>query len=161
MFSCVYIESFFEHHSLFRPVALYVAFDVDLDRLAGREKAVADALLQGVGVVGLTETGDIGHVLRLLRCRGDTDPGGRGVVFRHLAPCRIGGGAAAVRFIDHDRVEKVGRELPVRLPVCLRPGDHPIESGIVAISSRAAMRSQFNTTPTIKRMHLIFVVFGS
>ena len=77
--------------TLFWLVALHVAIDVDLDHPAWREEAVADALLQGVGVDRLAETGDVGHVLRLLRCRGEADPGGRGEVFRNLAPCRLVG----------------------------------------------------------------------
>ena len=77
----------------------------------------------------LAETGDVWRVLRLHRCHGEADPGGRGEVFRYLAPCRIVGGAALVAFIDRDRVEKAGRELPVRLPVCLLPGDRPAETG--------------------------------
>ena len=38
-------------------------------------------------------------------------------------------GVAPVTFIDRDRVEKAGRELPVRLQVCHRPGDYPVKSG--------------------------------
>lgn len=100
-----------------------------LDHLAGREEAAAEALLQGAEADGLAETGDVGHVLRPLRCRGEAGPGGRGKLFQYVAPCRIVCGAAPVAFIDRDRVEKAGRELPVRLRVCLRPGDRPIESG--------------------------------
>lgn len=72
-------------------------------------------LLQGAGVDGLTKTGDVGHILRLLWCRGEADPGGRGGVFRYVAPCRIVGGAAPVAFIDPDRIEKTGREPPVSI----------------------------------------------
>ena len=32
-------------------------------------------------------------------------------------------------FIDRYQVEKAGREMPVRLPVSLRPADRPVESG--------------------------------
>ena len=41
--------------ALLGPVALHVAVDVDLDHLVGREEAVADALLQRVGVDRLAE----------------------------------------------------------------------------------------------------------
>ncbi len=36
--------------ALLRAIAFHVAVDVDLDDLVGREEAVADALLEGVGV---------------------------------------------------------------------------------------------------------------
>ena len=94
--------------TLFWPVTLRVTVDVDLDHLAVREEVVADALFQGAGTAELAETGDAGHALRLLRCRREADPGGRGEVFRYPAPYRIVGGAAPVAFIDRDRVEKAG-----------------------------------------------------
>ena len=77
----------------------------------------------------LAESGDVGHECRLIRCLGEADPGGRGEVFRYLAPCGIVGGATPVAFVDRDRVDKAGRELPVLLLVCLRPGDRLVESG--------------------------------
>ena len=114
----------------FRAVALHVAIDVDLDHLVGREEAVANALLQGVGVYGLPEVGDVGHVFCFFRCRGEADLRGRGEVFQYLAPCRIVGGTAPVAFIDHDQIEEAGRKLPVDFLVFLWPGDRLVESEI-------------------------------
>jgi hypothetical protein len=53
--------------ALLGAVALHVAVDVDLHHLVGREEAVADALLEGVGEHRLAEIGDVGDVFGLLR----------------------------------------------------------------------------------------------
>jgi hypothetical protein len=61
----------------FRPVARHIAVDMDLDHLVGRQEAVADALLQGIGEYRIAEIGDVGDVLCFLRRRGQTDLSGR------------------------------------------------------------------------------------
>ena len=116
--------------ALLRTVALDIAVDMDPDHLVGSEEAVADALLQGVGEDRLSEVGDVGDVLRLLRRGGEADLGCGGEVLEDLAPRRIVGGTAPVAFVDHDQIEKRRRELPVGLLVFLRTGDRLIEAEI-------------------------------
>ena len=63
--------------ALLRAVAFHVAVDVDLDDLVGREEAVADALLQRIGVNRLAEIVDVGDVFGFLRRGGQADLRGR------------------------------------------------------------------------------------
>ena len=116
--------------ALLGPVALHVAVDMDLDHLVGREEAVADALLQRVGVNRVAEIGDVGDVLGLLRRGGQADLRGRGEVFEDFPPGRILGRAAAMALVDHDQVEESGRELAEELLPFLRAGDRLIEAEI-------------------------------
>ena len=52
---------------------------------------------------------------------GEADPGGREELFRYLSPSRIAGGVVPVAFIDRDRAEKAGRELPVPIGGSFQP----------------------------------------
>ena len=103
---------------------------MDLDHLVGRQKTVADALLQRVGVNRLAEIIDIGGVVVSLGvavmpiCVAD------GEMLQDFAPGRILGGAAAMAFVDDDQVEEAGRELAEELLPLLRPGDRLIEAEI-------------------------------
>ena len=116
--------------ALLRPIALHVAVDMDLDHLVGREEAVADALLQRVGVDRLAEVVDVGDVFGLLRRGGQADLGGGGEVVEDLAPGGILGRAAAVALVDDDQVEEAGRELAEQLLPFLRAGDRLIEAEV-------------------------------
>ena len=116
--------------ALLGPVALHVAVDMDLDDLVGREEAVADALLQRVGVNRLAEIVDVGDVFRFLRRGGQADLRGAGEVLEDFAPGGILGRAAAVAFVDDDQVEEAGRELAEQLLPLLRAGDRLIEAEI-------------------------------
>ena len=58
-------------------VAFHVSIDMDLNDLVGGKKAVADALLQGIGIDRLAEAIDVGNVLGFLGRGGQADLGGR------------------------------------------------------------------------------------
>ena len=114
----------------FRAIAFHVAVDMNLDDLVGREEAVADALLQRIGVNRLAEIVDVGDVFGLLRRGGEADLRGGGEIVEDFPPGRILGRAAAMAFVDHDQVEEAGRELAIELLALLRPGDRLIEAEI-------------------------------
>ena len=116
--------------TLLRPVALHVAVDMDLHHLVGRQEAVADALLERIGVNRVAEIGDVGDVLGFLRRRGHADLRRRGEIFEDFPPRRILGRAAAVALVDHDQVEEARRELAEQLLPFLRAGDRLIEAEI-------------------------------
>ena len=116
--------------ALLGAIAFHVAVDVDLDDLVGREEAVADALLQGVGVNRLAEVVDVGNVLGFLRRGGQADLGGGGEVVEDFPPGGIFGGAAAMALVDHDQVEEARRELAKELLAVLGSGDGLIEAEI-------------------------------
>ena len=103
---------------------------MDLDDLVGREEAVADALLQRVGVNRLAEVVDVGDVFGFLRRGGQADLRRAGEVVEDFPPGRILGGAAAMALVDHDQVEEAGRELAIELLPLLRAGDRLIEPEI-------------------------------
>ena len=100
---------------LLGPVAFDVHVDVDLDHLVGGKEAVANALLERVGVNRLAEIMDVGDVFGFLRRGGEADLGRRREIVENLAPGGILGGAAAVALVDHDQVEEAGRELAEEL----------------------------------------------
>ena len=98
--------------------------------LYGGEKAVANALLQRVGVGGLAKVMDVGNVSRFPGGGGQPDLRGGAEVFEDFPPGRILSGAAAVALVDHDEVEEVGRELAEELLVLFGAGDGLIEAEI-------------------------------
>ena len=116
--------------ALLGPVALHVAVDVDLHHLVGREEAVADALLERIGVNRLAEIGDVGNVFGFLGCRGHADLRRLREIVEDFAPGRILGRAAAVALVDHDQVEELTRELAVNLLPILGAGDRLVEPEI-------------------------------
>ena len=116
--------------SLGRAVAFHVHVEMDFDHLVGSEEAVADALLQRVGVDRLAEVVDVGDVLGFLRRGGEADLGGAGEVFEDLAPGGIFGRAAAMALVDDDEVEEVRRELAEELLAFFRAGDGLVEAEI-------------------------------
>ena len=116
--------------SLLGAVALDVHVDVDLDHLVGSEEAVADALLERIGVNGIAEVMDVGDVFGLLRRSGEADLGGGGEVFKDLPPGGILGRAAAVALVDDDQVEEIRGELPVELLPFLGAGDGLVEGEV-------------------------------
>jgi hypothetical protein len=77
---------------------------VHLDDLVGGEKAVADALFEGVGEDRLAEVVDVGDVLGLLGRGGQPDLGGGREVLQDLAPGGVLGGAAAVALVDDNHL---------------------------------------------------------
>ena len=117
-----------------RAVAFDVAVDMDPDHLVGRQEAVADALFERVGEHRLAEIVDVGDVFRLFRRGGEADLGCRAEIFENFAPGRIFGGAAAMAFVDHDKVEKAGRKLAEEFLPLLRPGDRLVEAEIDFVS---------------------------
>ena len=96
--------------AFFWPVSLNVAVNMDFHHLIGRQEAVADALLEGVGEYGIAEIGNVGDVFCLLRGGGQADLCGAREVFQDFAPGRVLGGAAAMAFVNHDQVEEAGGE---------------------------------------------------
>ena len=92
-------------------VALHVAIDMDLDDLVGRQKPVADPLLQRIGVHRRAEVIDVGNVSGFLGRGGQADLRGRREVLQNLPPGRILGGAATMALVDDDEIEEAGREL--------------------------------------------------
>ena len=79
---------------------------MNLDDLVGRQKSVADALLQRLGENRLAEIFRIGDVFRLLRRGGQADLRRTGKMGQDFTPGGFLGGAAAMAFVDHDQVEK-------------------------------------------------------
>ena len=118
----------------FRPIPLDVAVDMHLDHLVGCEKAVADALLQRVGVNRIAEIVDVRDVARLLRRRGQADLRRAAEILEDLSPGRILGGAASMALVDNDQVEEARREFPEKLLALLRPCDRLVEAEIDLIS---------------------------
>lgn len=114
-------------HAFGWPPALQVFIEVDTHHFVGGEKAVFDALLQGVAVNRLTEVSDAGYFFGFLWCGGKADMGGAGEVFEDFTPGGILGGAAAVAFVDHDQVEEVAGELLVDVHLFFGTGDGLIE----------------------------------
>ena len=116
-------------------VAFHIAIDMDLDDLVGGEKAVGDALPQGVRVDGLTEVMDVRDVCGLLGGGREADLRGRREVLKNLPPGGILGGTAAMALVDHDEIEEARRQLAEHLLAFLRPGDRLIETEIDFIGS--------------------------
>ncbi|MNF66855.1 hypothetical protein D3C84_486540 [compost metagenome] len=114
-------------HAFGWPPALQVFIEVDTHYFVGGEKAVFDALLQGVAVNRLTEVSDAGYFFGFLWCGGKADMGGAGEVFEDFTPGGILGGAATVAFVDHDQVEEVAGELLVDVHLFISAGDGLIE----------------------------------
>ncbi|MNQ58901.1 hypothetical protein D3C85_731200 [compost metagenome] len=73
-------------HALGRSPALQVFVEVDAHHFVGGEKAVFDALLQGVAVNRLTEVSDAGNLFSFLRCGGEADVGSAGEVVEDFTP---------------------------------------------------------------------------
>ena len=116
--------------SLGRAVAFDVHVEMDLHHLVRRQEAVADALLQRVGVDRLAEVVDVGDVFGFLRRGGQADLGGAGEVVEDFPPGGILRRAAAMTFVDDDEVEEVGREFAEELLAFLRAGDGLIEAEV-------------------------------
>src|SRR3546814_4633061 len=106
--------------SLLWSIAFNIAVDVNLDDLVGREEAVANALLQAVGVNRLAEVSDIGGVLRFLGGGGQADLGRIGKVLQDFAPSAVLCCTSTLAFVDHDQVEEARRDLLVELLPFLR-----------------------------------------
>src|SRR5207249_7748051 len=78
-------------------------------------KTVGDALSERISVNRVAEIIDVGNIFRFLRRGGQANVGGTGKLFEDLAPVGVLGGAAAMAFIDDNKVEEIGREFPVRI----------------------------------------------
>ena len=113
-----------------RSPAVQIPVKPDPDHLIGRQKAVRDALPQGVAVEGLAEVVDVGYLLGFLGGGRHPDLGSRGEVFEHLAPGGIVRGAAPVTLVHEDQIEEVRGELPVDFLLLLGPGHGLIEAEI-------------------------------
>jgi len=116
--------------ALFGPVAFHVPVDMNLDDLVGRQKAVADPLLQRIGEHRLAEIFRVGDVFRLLRRGGQADLRRAGKMVEDFTPGGVLGGAAAMAFVDDNQVEEVLRELLEQLLALFRPGDRLVEAEI-------------------------------
>ena len=116
---------------LLRAVAFDVAVDVDLDHLVGREEAVADALLQRVGVDRLAEVVDVGDVLRFPSAWRSGRSGWRTRSSRG-SRARRSPRAALPRWHSSMtiRSKKSGENSRVELLPLLRPGDRLVEAEI-------------------------------
>src|SRR5207253_10481478 len=113
-----------------RAIAFYVAVDMNLDDLVGREKAVADPLLQRIGKDRLAEIIGVGNVFGLLRRGGEADLRRAGKMVEDFPPRRIRRSTATMAFVDDDQIEEAGRELAIELLPVFRPGDRLIEPEI-------------------------------
>ena len=111
-------------------VAFHVHVEMHFDDLVGGEEAVANALLERIGVDRLAEVMDVGDVFGFLGRGGEADLGGGREVFEDLAPGGILGGAAAVALVDDDQVEEAGRELAEDLLPFFRAGDGLVQAEI-------------------------------
>jgi hypothetical protein len=104
-----------------------IAFDIYIqmhfDDLVRRQKAVADALLERVGVDRRAKVMHVGNVGRFPGRGGEADLRGTGKILQDLAPGRVLGGAAAVTLVDDDQIEKAGRKLAEELLPLFRAGD--------------------------------------
>ena len=112
------------------PPAVHVAVQVDADDLVRGEETIGDPLAQRIGVDRLAEVVHVGDVFGLLRGGGQPDLCGRGEVVQHLAPGRVGIGAAAVTLVHDDQVEEVGRKLAIDILPILRPRDALVEGEV-------------------------------
>src|SRR5262249_59529593 len=88
--------------TLFRSIALHITVDMNLYHLVWREKSVADALFQRVGINRRAEIIDIRDIFGFLRRCGKADLRRRGEVFEYFTPSRILGCTAAMALVDHD-----------------------------------------------------------
>ena len=94
------------HVTRLRAIAFHVHIEMHTDHFVGRQEAIADALLERIGVEGLTEVLDVRHIFGFLRCGGEADLGGIAEIGEDLAPGRILRRAAAMAFIHHDQIEE-------------------------------------------------------
>lgn len=132
----------------FGAIAFHIAIDVDLDDLVGREKAVADALFQGIGENRFAEIFRVGDIFGFLRRGGEADLRRAGKVVEDFPPCRILGRAATMAFVDHDQVKETGRKCLVELLPFLRASDRLIEAEI-------DLESGVDAPPVIERQRQI------
>ena len=79
----------------------------DADDFVRSEEAVADSLLEGVGVDWGAEVFGVGDILRFLGRGGEADLSGGREVFEDLPPACIVGGAAAVTLVHDHKIEEV------------------------------------------------------
>ncbi|MNL10776.1 hypothetical protein D3C87_1315870 [compost metagenome] len=73
-------------HAFGWPPALQVFIEVDTHHFVGGEKAVFDALLQGIAVNRFTEVSDAGYFFGFLWCGSKADMGGAGEVVEDFTP---------------------------------------------------------------------------
>ena len=110
--------------------AIEILVEADADDLVGREEAVGNALPERVGVNRVAEVFDVGNVLGFLRCRGQADLGGGGVILEDLAPRGILVGAPAVTLVHEDEIEEVRRKLLVDVLLLLGARDGLVEAEV-------------------------------
>ena len=104
-------------------VAFHVHIEVHFDDFIRRKEAVANALLERVGVHRLAEVMDVGHILGFLGGGGESNLGGGGKVFKDFPPSRIFGGTPPMAFVNDDEVEEAGGKLTKQLLPFFRAGD--------------------------------------
>ena len=112
--------------ALWRAPALSVDVQRDFNDLVGREKAVIDPLLEGVGVKRIAEILGAGGVLGFLGCGGETDVGGFLEVFENFAPLAVLAGTATMALVNDDEVEEAWAELLVGVVVAVRAVGKPL-----------------------------------
>ena len=75
------------YHALVGTPAGKVFIQIDAYNLVGSQKAIVDALSEGVGVNGITEVIDVRNLFRFLRCGGEANLSGGRELFENFTPC--------------------------------------------------------------------------
>ena len=110
--------------------AIDIAVQVDANHLVGGEETIGNALFERVGVHGFAKIVTVGDRACLLGRGGQAELGGAGKIVKHLAPGRVGGGAAAMTFINDNQIKEIGRKLAVAVLPLFRARDALVERQI-------------------------------
>ena len=99
-------------HAFGRAPAKGVAVQIDAHDFVGGQKAVFNALLEGVGIDRFAKVVDVGCLFGFFGCGGQADLGGTAEVVQDVAPSRVFVGTAPVALVNDDEIKKIGAELP-------------------------------------------------
>lgn len=83
---------------------------------------------------------DVAAMLATVQLGVQTDLGGRGEIVEDLASGGVHGGAAAMSFVDDDRIDEAGREVAVELLALIGVGDRLVVNEIDLVSGVDAPR---------------------
>ena len=103
----------FIDHAFAGSPASQVFIQINTHHLVRSQKAVINALAQGVGVNGLTKVVDIGHRVGFLGRGRQANLGRRMKIFQNFPPGRIFSSTATMTFVNDDQVKKIRTELRV------------------------------------------------
>ena len=98
-----------------RAPPVYINIQIDAHHTIGRQKAVINALPQGVRVHRITKVFCIRYIRGFLGCCRHADVCGRRKVIENSPPGGIIGCAAAVALVYHHQIKKIGTEIFVRI----------------------------------------------